>query len=268
MATNLQKFLRKNPVFSYTAFAQAASKNHEYNRNTVNALLAHHILKGHIVRIRRRLFAAIPVGADPKTYPINPFLIAGYAAPDAVVSYRSALSFYQKAYSTSYRFIYQTKHQSSSFNFRTENYAAMNFPEILVEKHKENIFTNLEDVQGLNVRVTNLERTLVDVLDKPHLGGGWEEIWRSLSMINRIKIDQVIEYVFLLNNATTIAKVGFYLSQRQKELKISSEILNKLHARCPRSPHYIDKIARINGKFINNWNIIVPQGLITKEWQE
>ena len=35
------------------------------------------------------------------------------------------------------------------------------------------------DRQGLPIRVTGLERTLVDVLDRPALAGGWEEAWRS-----------------------------------------------------------------------------------------
>lgn len=268
MATNLQKFLRKHPVFTYDAFAQAVSSDSKHNRNTIKALLAHHIQQGHIVRVRRRLFASVPVGADPNTYPVNPYLIAGHATPDAVVAYHTALSFHQMAYSASYRFIYQTRYQSSSFQFRSENYEGVGLPASLVQRHKENIFVRKEDVQGLNIRVTSLERTLVDVLDKPKHGGGWEEIWRSLDMIDRIKINQVVEYVLLLNNATTVSKVGFYLSQRQKELKISSEVFDNLRAHCPHSPHYIDSAARKDGKLVSDWNIIVPKSLITQEWQE
>ncbi len=268
MATELQKFLRKNPIFTYDAFVQALPGGSKHNRNTTKALLAHHIHQGHIIRVRRRLFASIPVGADPNTYPVNPYLIAGYATPDAVIAYHSALGFYQAAYSTSYRFVYQTQYQSSTFHFRSENYEGIRFPAALVQQHKVNIFTRSEDVQGLNIRVTSLERTLVDVLDKPRPGGGWEEIWRSLEMIDRIKINQVVEYALLLDNATTIAKVGFYLSQRQKELKISSEVFKKLRAYCPRSPHYIDTAARKDGKLVSYWNIIVPKSLVTQEWQE
>ena len=33
------------------------------------------------------------------------------------------------------------------------------------------------DRTGVAVRVTNHERTLVDVLDRPELTGSWEEIW-------------------------------------------------------------------------------------------
>jgi predicted transcriptional regulator of viral defense system len=268
MATSLQQFLRKNPVFTYDAFARAVSDGHERNKNTIKALLAHHIQQGHIVRVRRRLFAAIPMGADAETYPINPYLIAGYATPDAVIAYHSALSFYQMTYSASYRFIYLTQHQSSRFDFRSESYEGVRFPTSLVQQHQENIFTHIEDVQGLNVRVTNLERTLVDVLDKLKLGGGWEEIWRSLEMIDRIKVNQVAEYALLLNNATTVAKVGFYLSQRRQELNVASNVLLKLRKHCPRSPHYVDSIARKDGKLLDDWNIIVPKSLIIKNWEE
>ena len=136
MTTKLQKFLRKNPVFTYDTFAKAVSDAPKRSINTIKSLLAHHIHQGHIVRVRRRLFASIPVGAEPETYPINPYLIAGLATPDAIVSYHSALSFYQVTYSTSYRFIYQTQHQSSPFSFRTENYEGIRFPKALIDLPK------------------------------------------------------------------------------------------------------------------------------------
>ena len=171
-------------------------------------------------------------------------------------------------YWANYRFTYLAQHQSSRFGFRSESYEGVRFPASLVQQHKENIFVRTEDVQGLNVRVTSLERTLVDVLDRPKLGGGWEEIWRSLEMVDRIKINQVAEYALLLNNATTVAKVGFYLSQRQKELNVLPDVLLELRKHCPRSPHYIDSAARKDGKLLEDWNIIVPKSLIIKDWEE
>lgn len=33
----------------------------------------------------------------------------------------------------------------------------------------------------MELRVASLERTLVDVLDRPDLAGSWEEVWRSWS---------------------------------------------------------------------------------------
>ena len=69
---------------------------------------------------------------------------------------------------------------------------------------------------GVQLRVTNHERTLVDVLDRPDLTGSWEEIWRSLESVEFFSLDQVIEYTRLLENATTAAKVGFFLEQHRE----------------------------------------------------
>ncbi|MFN7097867.1 MAG: transcriptional regulator, partial [Gammaproteobacteria bacterium] len=207
MTTLIQQFLRKHPIFTYSTFAEAVSAKGERSAHTIKALLAHHIRHGHVVPVRRRLFATIPFGADPNTYPISPYLIAGYATDDAIIAYHSALSFYNTVYSLSYRFTFLTAHQFIPFIFRDENYEGIKFPSILLRQEQTNRFVNIEDMQGINIRVTSLERTLVDVLDKPLLGGGWEEIWRSLAMIERVKIDKIIEYALLLDKATTIAKV-------------------------------------------------------------
>jgi hypothetical protein len=45
---------------------------------------------------------------------------------------------------------------------------------------------------------------LVDVLDRPDLSGGWEEIWRSLETIEYFDLDEIVAYARLLDNATTI----------------------------------------------------------------
>lgn len=265
MAIHLQRFLRKHPIFTYEQFAKVADGN---TRNTVKALLTHHIKQGHVVRVRKGLFASIPYGADPATYPINPFLLGGYVAPDAVLGYHTALAFYQVTYSVSYRFIYLTQQKTRPFNFRSEQFINTAFPQALLDKGKRDVFVNTEDVQGLPVRVTSLERTLVDVLDRPLLGGGWEEIWRSLDMIERLKIDNIIKYALLLDNSITTAKVGFYLSQRQQELKVSPAQLEQLLKHIPKSPRYIDATAKKNGKIVADWNLIIPTGLLNKDWQE
>ena len=47
----------------------------------------------------------------------------------------------------------------------------------------------------------------MDVLDRPDLAGGWEEVWRSLESVEFFDIDQVVRYSLLLENATTCAIV-------------------------------------------------------------
>jgi predicted transcriptional regulator of viral defense system len=47
---------------------------------------------------------------------------------------------------------------------------------------------------GASAAGTTFERTLVDVLDAPDFGGGWEEVWRSLEMVEYFDLAAVVEH--------------------------------------------------------------------------
>ena len=87
---------------------------------------------------------------------------------------------------------------------------------------------------GLTVWVTSLERTLVGVLDRPDLAGGWEETWRLVGAIEFVDIDRIVSYALELDNATTIAKVGFVASQHQDAWMITDRQMQPLRDRRPR----------------------------------
>ncbi len=79
----------------------------------------------------------------------------------------------------------------------------------------------------------------MDVLDRPDLDGGWEEIWRSLEMVEFFDLDVVIKYTLLLENATTAAKAGFFLEQHKETLMVKVSHLESLRAYRPLKPHYL-----------------------------
>ena len=64
----------------------------------------------YLVSVERGLYAVIPPGEDPTSYSIDPYLIAAKMASDAVLSYRTALEFYDRDYSV--------HNPSSSLSFR------------------------------------------------------------------------------------------------------------------------------------------------------
>tara|TARA_Y100000031_G_scaffold122941_1_gene138076 strand:- start:570 stop:971 length:402 start_codon:yes stop_codon:yes gene_type:complete len=121
---------------------------------------------------------------------------------------------------------------------------------------------------GVELRITNLERTLVDVLDRPELTGSWEEIWRSLESVEFFDLDQVVEYVLLLGNATTAAKVGFFLEQHREILMADEIHLNSLRQMRPRQPHYLIRGQRKNCRWVKDWNVMIPVEILEKSWEE
>jgi len=121
------------------------------------------------------------------------------------------------------------------------------------------------DRLGQDVRVASLERSLVDVLDRPDLGGGWEEIWRSAESVEYYDISQVVEYALLLRNATTAAKVGFFLEQHQEQLTVEASQLDRLREVRSRQPHYLERGR--SGRLVAAWNLIVPEEVLNRTWE-
>ena len=116
--------------------------------------------------------------------------------------------------------------------------------------------------------VTSLERTLVDVLNRPDLSGSWEEIWRSLESVEYFDLDRVVEYALMLENATTAAKVGFFLEQHREPLMVEDKHLKPLLDFRPRRPHYLVRGKRTNGRLVTNWNLVLPKEVLHRSWGE
>jgi predicted transcriptional regulator of viral defense system len=124
-----------------------------------------------------------------------------------------------------------------------------------------------EAYAGGEVRVTTLERTLVDVRDAPDLGGGWEEIWRSLEMVEYFDLDAVVAYALELGSALTIARLGFFLEQHRDGLFVEDRHLAPLQEHAPKQPRYLDK-TREHGRLVKPWNLVVPERVINRAWEE
>jgi len=87
-------------------------------------------------------------------------------------------------------------------------------------------------------------------------------------MASVLNLDIVVEYALLLNNATTIAKVGFFLEQHREQFKVTEGYLKALAAKIPANRHYLERNERTTGKLIKRWNLIVPEIVLTKKWEE
>ena len=177
-----------------------------------------HTRTGRLVRVRRGLFAVIPPEADGDTYPIDPYLVTSKLTPDSVLSHHTALEFHGRAYSIWQQFTYLASRPLDTFTFRSQVYRGTKFPEALVRSGAERFSVLTTERAGMSLKVTSLERTFVDILDRPLFSGGWEEVWRSLESVEFFDLDRIVEYVLLLGNATTAAKVGFYLDQHRDAL--------------------------------------------------
>lgn len=264
----LNEFLSRHAVFTLDELDRFLSARGSGNPNTRKSLLTYYRKQGRIIPIRRSLYATVPAGGDPTSSPVDPYLVAAKMTPDAVIAYHSALEFHGKAYSVYMRLHYMSASKSMPLTFQGHEFIRAPVPPTLVPKGEEMFGVIRRNRSGVNLRVTSLERTLVDILDRPDLSGSWEEIWRSLESIEFFDLDQIIAYVLLLGNATTAAKVGFFLEQNKEVLMVEDAHLEPLRRLRPRQPHYFVRGKRDDCRWAGDWNLMVPVEILNRSWEE
>ena len=268
MATQLPAFFSAHPVFSRAELTAHLWAHRSPAPEAVDACLRYHVRAGHLLKLRRGLYAVVPAGMEPGAIPVDPYLLASRLAGDAVLGYHTALGFHGKAHSVFQEFHFLTGTAPRPFRFRGQGFRAVVFPQKLVRADKQRFGVESRDRAGLDVAVTGLERTLVDVFDRPDLGGGIEEVWRSLETVEFFDLEAVTEYALLLGNATTVAKVGFFLETHRERLMASDAHLARLRRRRPRQPHYFEKRGVGKGRLVAGWNLVVPESVMNQVWEE
>jgi len=260
--TSSEEFFRTHPAFTHEEYAHSRQSA---SRRTVDSLLRKHVASGRVARVRRGLYVAPTMGASAEA--ADPFLVATKAAPDAAVSHHAALQFHGRAYSMWSQVTFLTTHATRGFRFGPIEYVPVRPPEQVAQLPDMGGGVECVPSGGGTVRVSTCERAMVDVLHSPALGGGWEEIFRSLSMVEFFDLDAVITYTLALDSAVTAARVGYFLSLHRERLFVEEAHLARLAKHAPKQARYLDT-SRDSGRLVHPWNLIVPDWVLEERWEE
>lgn len=258
-------FFKQNSVFRIGELKEyLKTYQHKNSENSAYVALAYHCKNGTLTKIRNGLYA---VNNPYSRQGINPLVIAGKTVEWAVISYHTALESHGIAYTNFNSHFFISPKKSLSFDFQGQH-----FQWVLSPLNKDEDFDyGVEDflLEGTEIKRTNLARTVVDVLDRNDLSGGWEEIWRSLSSIVTFDAAFSVDYAIKLGRSSVVAKLGYFLEQRPAHLAISSELIEKLLLHKPKQLYYLDRsLPKEKSVTIHQWSLVVPRYLHEKEWEE
>ena len=237
------------------------------SERTSNSLLARHLATGRLLRIRRGLYATVPPGHERTAFSPDAYLIAAKSSDDAVLAYHTALAFHGKAHSIWGRYQCLTAQRLRSFTYAGQEFVSIRAPLQVRSMQDFGGGVALRPYAGAEVRVTTLERTLVDLMHAPEHGGGWEEIWRSLEAVEFFDLAAVVDYALRLRAALTAARVGFFLERHREEWMVEEQHLKALLEVAPRQPRYLDT-HRTPGTLVARWNLVVPEMVLHRQWEE
>ena len=229
---------------------------------TLDAHLVRWQRQGRIVRVKQGLYLRQEPAGSGGPAPLPDFVaLAARMAPDAAAAYHTALEAHGCAQSVFERLTFVTWTRTRAVEFLGRRLAPVRPRALLRAKGGGEAWIERLDRAGLEVRVTSLERTLADVLDRPSLAGGVEEVWRSLLAVPALDPQALLDYVETLDNRTLAARVGFFLETRRAELAVPERLLDRLQDHAPRHPVYLDRVR--GGTLKPRWRLIVPDALVS-----
>ena len=260
----MDTFFYKHPVFRLDEIIQWKRSN-GIIISTAKNLLAYYLKQGRIVSIKRGLYAVVSPDESIDDLMVDPYLVAGKASDQGALGYHTALELHGVAYSSFEHFYFVTSEKIRRFQFQGRSYQAVTPPSSLADDDIEVIIVNR---QGVDVRVTSIERTFVDMLDRIELSGGWGEVLRSVGRIGVLDIDRIVTYCLLMNKSILSAKVGYVLEQRLGVFAPTDDQLKLLQNNKPRRPIYVSVAKGKPSKLCRKWNIMLPPGVYRKVWEE
>lgn len=259
-------FFALHPVFSHREFVNAHTSSGR-SRFTSNAILAHYLETGRLVRIRRGLYAVVPVGREHAEFAPDSYLIAAKSHADGVLAYHTALEFHGLAYSAWWRVQTLTAARARRFGFGNQEFVSIQAPRAVRALPDFGGGVVRRAHAGAEVRVATVERTLVDLMHAPQHGGGWEEIWRSLEGVSFVDPHAIAEYALRLCSALTAARVGFFLDQHRQQWMLDDSHLEPLLRAKPKQPLYWDR-RREPGSLMARWGLVIPKTILERRWEE
>ena len=209
--------------------------------------IKNYLRKGFIERVRRDLYAVVSMETEQ---PIpSRFQVVSKITDDSYVSHHSAFEFYGYSNQVFYDVYFGTAKKVRPFDYNGLSYQPVVWRDnVGIEK------TNT------GVRVTSLERTVIDSIADFTRIGGLEELLRCIVLIPSLNEKKLVEALEMYNRGQLYQKVGFILETYKDELVLSEEFFEKCKAHISGSKTYL--FERQDGFiFHEKWMLYAPKDL-------
>ena len=108
------------------------------------------------------------------------------------------------------------------------------------------------------MRVTTVERTLVDCVERPDLAGGTEELSNALQTVRALDVTKLVEMAIARENQLLAGILGCWLESRREDLFVDDEMLKDLKRAAPSLSRSVLGATLQTGQAHPEWNVVLP----------
>lgn len=242
---NVYTKLAKHPVFSIED-----AKKLTGNEKTAYSQLGRLMKKGLVKKIRKNIYS--PVNPTTGQTVATRYQIACAITDTSYISHHSAFEYYGLANQVFYEVYVSSEKKFNHFEFNhvTYKYVASRMQEGVV---------GAKNTTG--VRITDLERTVVDSIRDFNKIGGFEELLNCLEGIYYLDENKLKKYLSIYDTQGLYQRVGYLLDHYRKEMQISREFIEYCKSKIRKSRRYLVSDLKEKSSYNKEWELMVPEGL-------
>lgn len=220
------------------------------NRNSAASAVKSLIKKGLVKGVKKNLYVCNDM--QNKFPVVDRFKIGSSITKGAYISHHSALEFHGIGHQLFFEVYVSTNYVFKAFEFDGLKY---HYTSSKSEEGVETYSTNR------GVRVTNIERTVIDCIKDLNLVGGIEELLQCLRLITYLDSKKLIEYLKIYNIQFLYQKVGYILEHFKEELQLEDSFFELCQSKIVKSKRYLTYKGDSNLVYSSKWRLFVPEKL-------
>ena len=222
------------------------------NRETAHSKIYRLVQKGYIKSVKRNLYAAVSLETSQTI--VNKYQIGSKLTKSAYVSHHSAFEYYGLANQ-----VFNEVYISSSERFNNFEFEGISY-KFIRSKFNDGV---LEPKNYSGVRVTDIERTVLDGIKDFEKIGGLEELLQCLDMATYLDSKKLEQYLDLYNLQVLYQKTGYILEYYKDKLKLKDSFFKFCVTKIGKSVRYLFKGINSDNSFYNSkWQIVAPKNLM------
>ena len=196
------------------------------NADATHSLLYDYTQKGLIERVRRDLYVAISL--ETKQPVRNRYAIASKISENTYITHHSAFEYYGCANQ-----VYNEVYVASDRHCTEFNYDGIDYK--CVKPHINDGITVSND----GVKVTDIERTILDSINDFERISGLEELLKCIELVPSVNSNTLLRYLKLYNRKSLYQKSGYILEHYSNILNLPDDFFCECLQNIPSSKCYL-----------------------------
>ncbi len=226
------------------------------NVKTAYSLLDRLMKKGFVKKIRNNIYSCVNVATGQVI--ASRYQIACAVNSTAYLSHHTAFEYHALANQVYYEVYISSETKFKDFEFEGVHY------KYVASKFNDGVIKP-KNTEG--IRVTNLERTVIDSIKDFEKIGGLEELMKCLEGITYLDEEKLNKYLEGYGIQALYQKTGFLLENFLYNAQASDYFFAHCKSKMGKSTRYLLKEAAGEKIYKSEWQLVIPENLfnITKQ---